>query len=239
MHPGIGTTTTLAEMRARHEDPSFSKPEWAREYLSLWPETFSQRAIPVQLWEDARLPALIPRPPRVAFGMAIKTGGSVAAIVAAWRDRDGVGYVEVVDHKPGTRWMPKRIRELATKYRTTVAYDGIGEGGATRVEVDRLGGRDVMVDHRWPDVAGGAIQLLRDLERGQVKHFGQGPLDAAVAHASRRDSGDKGQWTWSPMQPGQDIVCLDAASRALRHWDKTLDRLSHRPPARIITAARG
>jgi len=234
VHPGIGTLTTEQKMRAQWAE--LPRPQWAREYLSLWPETFSQRAIPVQLWEDARLPRKVPKPAKVAFGLAIKPGGSVAAIVAAWRDGDGVGFVEVVDHRPGTRWVPKRVIELTGRYKgSTVGYDARGEGGATKTEVDRIsGGRVVMSEQKWPDLTAGSIQFLRDLERGMLKHFTQQGLDTAVADASRRDSGDVGQWTWSPMEPGRDIVCLDAASRALRNWDRSMDRMSRRPAPRII-----
>lgn len=223
VHPGIGTLTTLEQMRAQwHELP---RPQWAREYLSLWPETYTARAIPANLWADAGLERKKPFPERVAFGLAMRPGGSVSAIAAAWRDDRGVGYVEIVDHRPGTAWVPKRMQYLTGKYRgASIAYDLRGEGGATRTEAERLTPRPRMDEQKWPDLTAGSIQFLRELERGTVKHFGQTGLDAAVAGASRRDSGDSGQWTWTPMQPGGDIVCLDAASRALRNWDKNLDR---------------
>jgi len=27
-------------------------------------------------------------------------------------------------------------------------------------------------------------------------------------------------WLWTPAEPGEDITCLDAATRALRNWDQ-------------------
>ena len=234
VHPGIGTLTTLEQMRAQWKE--LPRPEWAREYLSLWPETFTKRAIGAQLWTDARLEK-IPKPPLLTFGLAIRPGGSAAAIVAAWRDGDGVGYVEVVDHRPGTRWIPERIKHLTSTYRrSTVAYDVRDkEAAATRTEVLRFGVAERLLQkQQWPEISAGAIQFLRELERGKLKHFGQIGLDAAVAAASRRDSGDAAQWTWTPMEAGGDIACLDAASRALRNWDTTLDRKPAR--AQILTA---
>jgi hypothetical protein len=235
VHPGIGTLTTLEQMRAQWNE--LPRPEWAREYLSLWPETFTNRAIPVQLWNDARLEQKIPKPDLLTFGLAIRPGGSAAAIVAAWRDAQGIGYVEVVDHRPGTRWIPERIKHLTSTYRrSTVAYDVRDkEATATRTEALRFGIPERLLQkQQWPDISAGAIQFLRELERGKLKHFGQIGLDTAAAAASKRDSGDTAQWTWTPMQSGTDIACLDAASRALRNWDMTLDR----KPARstILTA---
>ncbi|HWO51553.1 MAG TPA: hypothetical protein VNN23_08150 [Ornithinibacter sp.] len=235
VHPGIGTLTTIEQMRAQWAE--LPRPEWAREYLSLWPETFSQRAITAQLWDDARLPKKLPKPDVITFGLAIRPGGSAAAIVAAWRNGDGVAFLEVVDHRPGTRWIPERIKHLTTTYRrSTVAYDVRDkEATATQREVLRFGVAERLLQkQQWPDISAGAIQFLRELERGTLKHFGQIGLDSAVAAASKRDSGETAQWTWTPMQAGGDIACLDAASRALRNWDTTLDRKPAR--TRILTA---
>jgi hypothetical protein len=233
VHPGIGTLTTEDQMRAQYRD--LPRPQWAREYLSLWPETYSQRAISAALWESARLDEKRPRPDLVAFGLSIKPGGAVAAVVAAWRE-NGVGYIEVVDHRPGTSWLPSRLQYLTSKYRGSLtAYDPRGEGGATRTECDRLSPRPRLDAQQWPDITAASIQFLRELERGSLKHFGQHGLDHAVSHASRRDSGDSGQWTWARMEPTDDIVCLEAASRALRAWDKVMDARANRRRSAILT----
>jgi hypothetical protein len=205
-------------MRAQWRD--LPRPQWAREYLSLWPETFTARAIPAALWEAAHMTERLAIPERVAFGWAIRPGGSVAAIAAAWRDRDGVAYVEIIDHRPGTKWIPARAQDLTKRYRgAIVGFDARGEGAATRTESERLTPRPRLQEHRWTDITAGSIQFLRDLERGSLRHFGQLPLNLAVSQASRRDSGDAGAWTWSPMSHDSEIVCLDAATRALRQWD--------------------
>lgn len=221
VHPGIGTLTTEEIMRAQWRD--LPRPQWAREYLSLWPETFTTRVIPAPLWEAAHYAGTRPaRPSRVAFGVAVKPGGSVAAIAAAWRDETGTAFVEVVRHESGTKWLPSELQRLTNSpdYRgAVVGYDARGEGAATRTETDRLRPPARMNEHRWNDITAGSIQLMRDLERGTLRHFGQLSLDLAVSVASRRDSGDVGAWTWAPMQPAADIVCLDAATRALRQYD--------------------
>jgi hypothetical protein len=218
VHPGLGTLTTLDVMRAQWHD--LTRPAFAREYLSLWPETFTTRAIPAALWSRALMVERPPIPDKVAFGWAIRPGGSVAAIAAAWRDADGVAYVEVIAHESGTKWLPERAQYLTRRYRgAAVGFDARGEGGATRTEAMRLSPKPRLAEHRWADITAGSIQFLRDLERGTLRHFGQLALDQAVAGASRRDSGDAGAWTWSPMTSDADIVTLDAATRALRQWD--------------------
>lgn len=219
-HPGVGTLTTLTKMRTNWR--KMDKPKWAREYGSLWPETFGERAIPGDWWTRAAKTKRPNRPARVAFGVAIKPNGSVAAIVAAWRDAKGRAVVEVVDHRPSTVWMPKRLQELSLRYRgTSLAYDDIGEGKATAAEAARLRPKPRMRVQTYTETAAGSVQLLRELERGTLIHFNQPGLNTAVEQAAKRYMrNDEKVWLFTPMEKGGDITCLDAAVRALRNWDQ-------------------
>ena len=220
VHPGIGTLTTLDKMQKNYR--SLPKPQWAREYLSLWPETAGALAIPSEQWADAAQPTKPTKPTKVAFGLAIKPGGSAAAIVAAWRDRKGIAYIEIVDHRQGTQWIPERAQELTQKYRgSTIAYDDIGEGKATVTEMQTLKPTPRVRVQTYRENAAGCVQFLRDLERGTLKHFDQPGLNEAVSLAAKRQvRGDVGVWLWTVSQPGDDITCLDAATRALRNYDQ-------------------
>lgn len=221
VHPGLGTLTTEELMRDRWR--SIPRPEWAREYLSLWPETYGERAIPGEWWLNTTSRKLPKKPRRVAFGLAVKPGGSVAAIVAAWRDQKGRAYIEVVEHRPGTTWVPKRLQDLSRTYPgSSIAFDDIAEGKATATEAARLRPRPRMRMQTYRETAAGCIQFLRDLERGTLVHFeGQVGLDVAVEKAAKRETrNDQGVWLFTPMERGDDITCLDAAVRALRNWDQ-------------------
>lgn len=221
VHPGIGTLTTEAKMRKNWR--KMDKPKWAREYLSMWPETFGQVAIAAGLWLAGALKSKPRRPGRVAFGMSIKPGGGVAAIAAAWRSPSGVAYVEIVDHRQGTLWIPERARELTRTYRgSSVAYDDIGEGKSTAAECLMLKPRPALKVQTYTENAAGCIQVLRDLERGRLKHADQVGLNSAVTIAAKREvrGSDRGVWLWTPAEKGGDITCLDAATRALRNWDQ-------------------
>ncbi|MFC7766590.1 hypothetical protein [Leucobacter soli] len=221
VHPGIGTLTTLEKMRKNWR--KLPKPQWAREYLSMWPETYGQTAVPADWWQRAALQSKPRRPGRVAFGLAIKPGGSVAAICAAWRTPAGVAYVEVVDHRPGTLWLPKRMQELTMTYKgSTIAFDKIGEAEQTATEAAVLKPRPALRVQTYNENAAGCIQVLRDLDRGNFRHSDQIGLSAAVEIAAKREvrGSDRGVWLWTPAERGGDITCLDAATRALRNWDQ-------------------
>jgi hypothetical protein len=220
VHPGVGTLTTEDKMRKNWR--KLGRPQFAREYLSMWPETFGTRAIDDTLWEACSLASKPARPERVAFGLAIKPGGSASAIVAAWRNGRGLAYVEVVDHRPGTAWLPQRLQELTQRYRgSTAAYDDIAEGKATATEAAILKPAPRLRVQTYRETAAGCIQFMRELERGTLRHAHQIGLDVAVANAAKREvRNDQGVWLWTPAEPGADITCLDAATRALRNWDQ-------------------
>jgi hypothetical protein len=220
VHPGIGTLTTLEKMRKNWR--GMARPQWAREYLSLWPETYGTRVIDDALWASCGRASKPPYPAKMAFGLSIKPGGSSAAIAAAWRNPKGVAYVEIVEHRSGTAWLPDRLQELTTKYRgATIAYDNIAEGAATATESELLTPRPKLRVQTYRETAAGCVQFMRDLERGTLRHSHQNGFDRAVEGAGRRETrGDQGVWLWTPAELGTDISPLDAATRALRNWDQ-------------------
>jgi hypothetical protein len=235
VHPGVGTLTTLEKMRKNWR--KLPRPQWAREYLSMWPETFGTRAIPAEQWADCVAGRRVPIPPRVAFGMAIKPGGGVAAIAAAWRNAKGQAYVEIIEHRSGTAWLPDVTGKLTAAHRgSTIAYDDIAEGKATATEIQAHNQRARLRVQLYRETAAGCVQFLRDLERGTLRHFDDVGLNAAVAQAAKRETrGDSGVWLWTPAELGKDITCLDAATRALRNWDQHY--ASRRAAGGVVIAA--
>lgn len=227
VHPGIGTLTTEHKMRKNWR--KLEKPKFAREYFSMWPRAAGARLIPADAWADAvasRRPAIPTAPRGVAFGMSIKPGGAVAAIAAAWRNSRGQAYVEIVEHRIGTDWLPRRMAELTAKYRgSTVAFDDFGEGKATHTEAGMLDRPPKMRVQTYRETAAGCVQILRDLDRGTLRHFDDVELNAAVSRAGKREvKNDSGVWLWTPVPAGSDITCIDAATRALRNWDQHYSR---------------
>lgn len=219
VHPGVGTLTTLEKMRKRWRD--MSRPQWAREYLSMWPETVGEVVVDPELWDAGKLPSFPARPARLALGFDVKPGGSVAAIAAAWRDRDGHAYVEIIAHQSGTKWLPAELQRLTLKYQTTCAFDPIGDGLATSTEAERLRPRPKLRVQLYRETAAGCVQFLRDIERGMLRHTGQQMLTNAIEQASKRETrGDRGVWLWDRATPVADITPLVAATRALRNFDQ-------------------
>ncbi|MDN4598852.1 hypothetical protein [Leifsonia virtsii] len=219
-HPGIGTLTIEPKMRKNYR--ALPKPQWAREYGSVWPETAGERVITAQAWADAEAKRWPAQPKRVAFGMAIKPGGSAAAICAAWRDSRGTAYIEVVKHAPGTTWLPEEAQAITrARVGSTIAYDDISEGKATATEMQPMRPRPRLRVQTYRETAAGCVQIMRDLARGKLKHNNDPSLNAAVAVATKREvRNDKGVWLWTISDLADDITTLDAATKALRNWDQ-------------------
>ncbi|NYD72302.1 hypothetical protein [Herbiconiux flava] len=234
MHPGIGTLTTEARMRARWRKMT-DKPKWAREYLSLWPETFGVSVIPPALVIKARRPLekWPTVPERVAFGYDVKPNGSSAAVVAAWRDHRGRAFLETIEHGPGTLWLPDMFVALSKGYRTaTIAYDDMGEGGTTATEALAKRPKPRLRRQTYAETAKGCVQMMRDLERGtlQISYAEDDldPIEGAMTIATKREvRNQSGVWLFdSPKggEDGNDITPLMAGVRALRNWDQWFSR---------------
>ena len=225
-HPGIGTLTDVDTIAQRFERLPF--PQFAREYLGIWPEDYSQSAIDPQLWRDA-ISDEQPKPDMFAFAYDVAPDGSSAAIAAAWRV-DGIAYLEIVDHRLGTTWLVPRLCELAKRYRAIIGHDTIG---AALAEAELLG-RKRPKPRTYPatmrDVTNGCFTFMRELASGNLKHFDQIPLSEAAARAAKRPLSEN-SWAWGRRLSGGDITPLVAATLALR----TYDQLKPRTAVRIVT----
>jgi hypothetical protein len=226
VHPGLGTLTTLDRMRKRWA--RMPRPQFAREYLSMWPEDSTAGAIDLTRWTAGAIttdPDTWSRPEGVAFGYMVDPHGDESgAIVAAWRDDDGTAQLEIIAHRPGTDWMPGELLRLAAKYRRPIGYDAVG---AQIGVADAVAAQAKLARQRAPklepiNLAGMKVAcstLLRDITRGRVQHYDQPGLNAAVKVATKRFISDTG-WVWSLKQSRGDICPLVAATIALRIYDQ-------------------
>ncbi|MGK9146660.1 ATP-binding protein [Plantibacter flavus] len=224
-HPGIGTLTTEETISVR-----FAKlplPQFMREYLGIWPEDYSRGAIDLALWRASALADWPVRPQHVAFGIDVDPGGSSAAIVAAWR-ADGMAFVEVVDHRPGTDWLVGRCVELSGKYRGVIGHDTVG---AVLAEAEAMAKRRPAPRRKpiaYKDVGAMCATFMKELDGKRLRHSDQSGLNAAAEGVVKRPLGDS-SWAWGRRQSGAvDITPLVAATIALRTFDTTEQRGSRR-----------
>ena len=215
VHPGPSSgLTPMSVLEERFAD--LGPVQFAREYLCMWPADASTSAIDMDAWTAAEVER-VALPDRFGLAYDVAVDGSSAALVAAWRDADGVAYVEVVDHRLGVSWLAAKAHTVAKKYRVPVRYDQIGANMNVAQEIDRKRGVKVAPGN-LKDVAGAAQRLVSDLSEGRLRHFGQASLTAAAEGASWRQTESARAFgrksSTNPIEP------LVAASLALWQFDQ-------------------
>lgn len=214
-HPGIGTLTELEVIEQRFE--KLPLPQFMREYLGLWPEDFSQSAIDLKAWAECGRD-FSTKPDRFTLAYDVAIDGSTACIAAAWRDDHGIAYVEIVEHKPGTTWLVKRLQELSQKYRVPVAHDTVGATLVEAEQLQKLRPRPKLQPLAYRDLSPGCAQIMKDINNRTLKHFNQPSLDEAVRVVVKRPIGETG-YAWGRRASGGDITPIVAATFALRAYD--------------------
>lgn len=214
--PGLGRWVTEEAMQALFEELG---PElFARECLCVWdpdPEALGGGWLVISRtdWEECRADeSERPRvPAAVAFDIAPdRSSGAIACAAPG----DGVAWVDVVDHGPGTGWMLDRLVQLKERHRSAVfCCDAAGPAGSLLDPLAKAGVKGVKAlstrDHQ--QACGG---LYDDAVQHRLRHPGRKELDDALAGAEKRTVGDA--WLWSRKDSSVDISPLVAVTLAHR-----------------------
>ncbi len=218
-HPGIGTLTTMEDVRDNFEH--MTPARFAREYLGLFGWTGEVNGIidPAK-WHQAEVKtARYPTPPaKFGLAMAASPNQQAGSIVAAWRV-DGIAHVLVLASEPGVRWMAGKAAELSRRYRVPVAHDSIGVVLVHAEEMAQMRPRPTMTPFTMRQIITSAAKFAEALDSGRLRHYGQDVLTSAALSARRRSIGESG-WGFGRRHPDQDITALEAAAIALRAYDE-------------------
>ncbi|MGH3438122.1 MAG: hypothetical protein ACRDRN_16845 [Sciscionella sp.] len=201
---GLGRVTEETIERLRRSMAANGGRGFAREVLGLWPrENVGGGAIDVKQW-TALLDPESRRDGDIALAVDIAPRRDYAAIAVYGIRADGGGHLQLVDYRPGTDWLVDRVIELREAL-DPVAI-AMGRAVAASIEVE-LNKHDV---HR-PESAGeprrgdlavttatemsaATGQMLDAVKQGTLRHIGQCELDASVAGAKIKETGDTVAW---------------------------------------------
>lgn len=203
--PALGLT--ISEAVVQNALDTLPIGEFRRAFLNI-PTRSDERVIPSGAWD------LVNDPNHAgsgSFGYGIDANPerSAAAILSASEDR----VFEVIEHRPGLSWLVSRCVEIDSKRRGVWAYDGSsGAPIASFVpDLERAGLQLVPVKPgEMPAACGAFYDGIVDQSVRVRRHPS---MDAAVAGAEKRLSGDA--WTWA-RRGATDICPLVAATVALR-----------------------
>ena len=213
-----GGTLNLKALRTAAE--TMKPGEFLRAYGNAWTGV-AERVIPASAVADTTT-STWPKPVvPVALGFDVALDRSSSSIVAAWRDGpDGPLRFDVVNERPGTSWVPARLKALQDARRpVAIAHPGAGPGVDVADEAARLGVTftpEAGLSTR--DYVASCASLLAQLVDRRALHLGHAAFVAAASAAAKRDLGDGG-WAWSRRESAASIAPLVAATVAAWAFD--------------------
>jgi len=136
-HPAFGITVTPASLAIEAANYVDNPGEWMRAYMNRRTEAED----PLIGTEDFRAlatigPADAPLRSEVAVSYELGFNNTCAAVMASWRDAQGMPCTAVVHAAPGTAWVAPFIRMIAREW--VPAVIAADDGGPTRRVTDEL-----------------------------------------------------------------------------------------------------
>lgn len=218
-HPAYGHTVDLAALEAARADFGGDVAGWARAYGNRASRT-RETAVSAAVWAAAARPRQ-DIPDRAGIAVDATPSGAHVAIMAAWRDPAGHGWLEKLYAGPPTRDLPAVLSQLAHRYAGGAVHasrDGIG---ALEL-LDAAARHDRRLDVKWLTVAEHASAcgvLNRGLHDEAVHHSNDPDLDAAIEIVTKRPVGDGG-FVWGRAHSLGSIAEVVGAGIALYAYDR-------------------
>jgi hypothetical protein len=214
-NPALGARLNLLVIE--DELAAMSPEGFARERLGQWSSVSASALIGRPTWAALRSEA----PPvegRVTYGVKFSQDGATVALATCLNPpRGGVPHVEVVEYRSTSAGMGWLVDWLVERHRKAVqiVVDGqAGQGALTSALADRGVPDRVVWTMRVPQVIAAHAVFYEAVRTKKLTHFGQSPLDKAVASAEKRPIGSSGGWGWRATTPEADVTPLDAVTLA-------------------------
>lgn len=205
-NPALGIRLGIdktADERAAMDDSTF-----ARERLGMWAGIAALTVIDMELWDTLKSD-LDPKDP-VAFAIDVSPDRDFASIGVAGYLGDSVHH-QVIEHRKGTGWVVKRLKELRDKWQPVAIVVDQGSPAAALIP-DLQAERIRFMQTNASDMAQACGAFYDRVQNGKALHADQPALNAALAAASKRPVRDA--WAWKRANPNADITPLVAVTLA-------------------------
>jgi phage terminase large subunit-like protein len=204
-NPALGTRIDVEDFQ---DELDAGLPEkFAREHLGIWDDQAAPSAFPG--WDELNDPAseITGRP---MYAIAVAEDRSWSCIAAAGSGPAAM-HVEVGDYRPGTGWLVRQARELQAKY-GAASFVVRSNSGAGSLIGDLENANVTVVKVSQQDYAQACGDFYDAVVGGELRHGGQGELDAAVGGTVRKSLGDA--FIWDQRKSSLDISPLEAVTLA-------------------------
>lgn len=223
-NPGLGLRISL-EYVLEEEMEGLGDDEFRRERLGIWEQLGGTSAISESEWQRVLDAGSVPGG-FAAFALDVPRSRDSANVAAVSQRPDGRLHVEIIERRNGTSWVPLYLRELQQAWGrngTPVVLDAAGGAGALINDLDRERVRYTLVNGR--QIARACGQVFDDVLERRLVHRGQEELDAAVAKAGTKTTGESA-WRWVATERIADVSPLYAVTLARHGWSVVGERLA-------------
>lgn len=208
---------TVHERTIKHARSTMKEGEFRRAYLNQRTSA-DERVIPQDLWYQVCGDY---KPSEHDFVVAIDANPERTHSAIAVADRDG--RCELRHHYDGTNRLVERAAEIAKRWNARIAYDPAGPAGVFGDDLKREGLEVVEVTGR--DMAHACSFLFDGVVDGRLRIRSHDSLNAAVAAANKRVSGDA--WVWARRDADADLSPLVALTLAAFEAAREIDPVAN------------
>jgi hypothetical protein len=221
--PALGYTITESTIRAdldRMDDAEFDRAYLNRTKKALPPPDLN---VPTKEW-PARVDVSSRRGEELAFAVDVTPDRSRSSIAVYSVREDGYEHMELIDYRPGTNWVPRRLLTLRERWDpVAIGIDVVGAPAATLLrELEDVGickpaeperpDRGDLAIPTAAEYAAACGQWTDSVRQGRARHIDQTELNTAVAGARSRPLVDS--YAWKRTASRVDISPLVAVTLA-------------------------
>jgi hypothetical protein len=226
--PAVGLTIRVEELQTFRAN--MPDAEFRRAFGNQWVDRSEERprVIAAGPWDAMADPAAR-RDPAGEGRLAIDSApdGSTSSIGIAVRNASGKVHIEALETRPGTAWVSARVKEILDRpgreqfeNRVTLSLKTCGQ------LVPALEKANLRVDplpaQEWDSAC---ARFMTGVEEAEFEHLGDPELDAAVASADKKISGDGWHWDRRGEEPISPLCSVTLAFWALVKADDAYDVL--------------
>lgn len=192
-----------------------------------WPKPGigGNQKISLEMW---RQPELVDRQSKVndpvCLCFDVTPDRSWASIGVAGDRDDGLGHLEMIDHRKTTNWLVGRLVDLTLEHDpVAIVWDTRSPANSLETKLRTaledagvrmtVGDHDLLIPVGSGDLAAACGMLFDEIDAQTIRHGDQVELADAIQGAVSRSTGDEA-WVWSRKSSGVDISPLVAITLA-------------------------
>ncbi|RDV44134.1 hypothetical protein DOE76_13905 [Leifsonia sp. ku-ls] len=221
-HPAIGNLTDLDTIHDNYK--IFNRERFLTEYLGVFGmDGGTDGLVKPAKWYAGELNETPAPPEYFAVGVATTYKATSATVCAAWRV-DGVAHVVILRKDSGVDWLPEELEKLGRAHdRVPIGYDDHGDARVAIKDAEDAYARLYTVPIPTKDITAYGPLFLRELNTGNLRHYGQSELTSAALLVRQRKIGENG-WGFGRPHMDADTSAVEAAAYALITYDNNPER---------------